>query len=54
MIPAACRTFSVRCVVWLNGWMQGAANGSSIGKGRNAADAVQTLNPEGRTAFWHP
>jgi len=34
--------------------MQGAlaANGSSIGKSRSA-DAVATLNPKGRTAFWH-
>jgi len=27
-----------------------AANG--IGKGRNAADAVATLNPKGRKRFW--
>jgi len=35
--------------------MQGAARSqwlSSIGKGRNAADAVATLNPKGWKRFW--
>jgi len=49
---AACRTFSVRSVGWLDGCKaRRAANGCSIGKGRNAADAVQTRDPDGRTAF---
>jgi len=39
--------------VWLDGCKaRRAANGASIGKGRNAADAVATLNPKGRKRFW--
>jgi len=50
---AACRTLRVRCVVWLKR-MQGAARSQWLFRwGRNAADAVATRNPEGRTAFWH-